>query len=177
VDDLLARAATGDQAAFSDLVRAHQGMVFGLAYNYLRDRALAEELAQDVFLSLYRHLGSIESPAHLKFWLRKVTSHRCIDVARRHRVHIEQFSDEMPEPASPFRQPDPMLSATVRRLVATLPDGPRMVVTLRYQEDLEPSEIATILDMPVNTVKSHLRRSIQILREKVTRYLGEEVEV
>jgi RNA polymerase sigma-70 factor (ECF subfamily) len=45
VVDLLARAATGDQAAFADLVRAHQGMVFGLAYNFLRDRALAEELA------------------------------------------------------------------------------------------------------------------------------------
>ena len=61
--------------------------------------------------------------------------------------------------------------------MATLPEGPRMVLTLRYQEDLEPSEIAAILEMPVNTVKSHLRRSLQVLRGKVTRYLGEEVEV
>jgi RNA polymerase sigma-70 factor (ECF subfamily) len=48
-----------------------------------------------------------------------------------------------------------------------------MVVLLRYQEDLEPGEIAKVLDMPINTVKSHLRRSLATLREKLTRCLGE----
>jgi RNA polymerase sigma-70 factor (ECF subfamily) len=57
--------------------------------------------------------------------------------------------------------------------VATLPEKPRLVVTLRYQEDLDPTEIADLLGMPLNTVKSHLRRSLAILREKVTRSLGE----
>jgi RNA polymerase sigma-70 factor, ECF subfamily len=175
--ELLARAARGDQSAFADVVRAHQGMVYGVAYNYLHDSAMAEELAQEVFLILYRNLGKIESPAHLIFWLRKVTSHRCIDFSRRHRIEVQQLTDEMPEPAAVFREPDPLLSSTLRRLVATLPEVPRMVVTLRYQEDLEPAEISEVLDMPVNTVKSHLRRSLNILREKVTRYLGEEIEV
>jgi RNA polymerase sigma-70 factor (ECF subfamily) len=68
------------------------------------------------------------------------------------------------------------MALTLQRLVAALPDKPRLVVTLRYQEDLEPAEIARVLDMPVNTVKSHLRRSLTLLREKVTRCLG-EVEV
>ena len=152
-------------------------MVYGVAYNYLHDSAMAEELAQEVFLILYRNLGKIESASHLTHWLRKVTSHRCIDFSRRHRIEVQQLTDEMPEPAAVFREPDPLLSSTLRRLVATLPEVPRMVVTLRYQEDLEPAEIAEMLDMPVNTVKSHLRRSLSILREKVTRYLGEEVEV
>jgi len=152
-------------------------MVYGVAYNYLHDSAMAEELAQEVFLILYRNLGKIESASHLTHWLRKVTSHRCIDFSRRHRIEVQQLTDEMPEPAAVLREPDPLLSSTLRRLVATLPEVPRMVVTLRYQEDLEPAEIAEMLDMPVNTVKSHLRRSLSILREKVTRYLGEEVEV
>jgi RNA polymerase sigma-70 factor, ECF subfamily len=60
----------------------------------------------------------------------------------------------------------------LRRIVATLPERPRLVVTLRYQEDLDPAEIAEILDMPLNTVKSHLRRSLAILREKMSRTLG-----
>jgi RNA polymerase sigma-70 factor (ECF subfamily) len=66
-----------------------------------------------------------------------------------------------------------MLSATVRRAVASLPEKPRMVVILRYEEDLDPSEIAAVLGMPVNTVKSHLRRSLAMLREKLSRCLGE----
>ncbi len=69
--------------------------------------------------------------------------------------------------------PDFLLTKLLRRAVATLPEKPRLIVVLRYQEDLEPSEIAEILEMPVATVKSHLRRSLTILREKVTRRLGE----
>jgi RNA polymerase sigma-70 factor (ECF subfamily) len=66
-----------------------------------------------------------------------------------------------------------MLAETLRRVVDTLPEKPRLVVLLRYQEDLEPAEIAEVLDMPVNTVKSHLRRSLALLREKLTRCFGE----
>ena len=175
-DDLLARASSGDQGAFTDLVRQHQGMVYGLAYNYLRVRALAEELSQEVFLQLYRHLPQLESPEHVVYWLRRVTSHRAIDYTRRLKREPQTAMDELPEQAAEFRESDPLMSETLRRIVATLPEKPRMIIMLRYQEDLDPSEIAELLDMPVNTVKSHLRRSLNILREKVTRSLG-EVEV
>ena len=59
--------------------------------------------------------------------------------------------------------------ATLRKLIATLPDKPRMVVLLRYQEDMEPAEISEALAMPVATVKSHLHRSLTMLREKMHR--------
>jgi RNA polymerase sigma-70 factor (ECF subfamily) len=65
-DGALARAKTGDQAAFAELVRDHQAMVFSLARYFLPDRETAEELAQDVFLSLYHNLASIESAAHFR---------------------------------------------------------------------------------------------------------------
>lgn len=175
IDDTLARAKNGDQAAFADLVRVHQAMVFSLAHRFFRDRAFAEDLAQEVFLHLYQNLAAIESPSHLKFWLRKVTSHRCIDYSRRRKVQTVSV-DEAPEPMSIFDLPDAMMHSTLRRIVATLPEKPRLVVTLRYQEDLDPTEIAKILEMPLNTVKSHLRRSLAILREKITRCLG-EIEV
>jgi RNA polymerase sigma-70 factor, ECF subfamily len=58
-------------------------------------------------------------------------------------------------------------------MVDTLPEKARMVVILRYQEDLEPGEIAKTLGMPLNTVKSHLRRSLAMLRDKLSRTLGE----
>ena len=61
----------------------------------------------------------------------------------------------------------------LRRVVDTLPEKARLVVILRYQEDLDPGEIASVLDMPLNTVKSHLRRSLSSLRDKLSRTLGE----
>lgn len=171
----LARAKSGDQAAFAALVREHQSMVFSLAHYFFRNRTLAEDVAQEVFLHLYQNLGSIESNDHMRYWLRRVTGHRCIDHARKHKLQTVSV-EEAPEPVSMFDMPDAMLRTTLRRIVATLPEKPRLVVTLRYQEDLDPTEIARVLDMPVNTVKSHLRRSLAILKEKVTRCLG-EVEV
>src|SRR5271163_3868226 len=68
---------------FAELVRAHQAMVFSIAYHFLRDRFAAEEVAQDVFLQLHAKLGSFATGDHVVFWLRKAASHRSIDHARR----------------------------------------------------------------------------------------------
>lgn len=173
LDDRLERSALGDQFAFEEIVRQHQGMVFSMACHFLRDRSLAEELAQEVFLNLHQNLDSIKSPAHLTFWLRKVTSHRCIDQARRQKVRPQVSLEDVPEPAINATENDLFLSEMLRRVVDTLPEKARMVVILRYQEDLDPGEIAGVLDMPLNTVKSHLRRSLSVLRDKLSRTLGE----
>jgi RNA polymerase sigma-70 factor (ECF subfamily) len=66
---------------------------------------------------------------------------------------------------------DPLLSRQLRQLVAALPATPRAVIALRYQEECSPDEIAELLSMPVATVKSHLRRTLRLLREKLTRVL------
>lgn len=157
---------------FADIVRREQSMVFSLALHFLRDRGAAEEVAQDVFLSLHRHLGSLESPEHVTFWLRRVTSHRCIDYSRRRR-RPQVSLEVVPEPRSEAPRGDPMLARRLRELVASLPAKARAVVVLRYQEDLMPLEIAEVLGMPVATVKSHLQRSLLLLREKVARAIGE----
>jgi RNA polymerase sigma-70 factor (ECF subfamily) len=173
IEQALARSAAGDQLAFAEIVRQHQGMVFSLAYHFLRDRWLAEELAQEVFLNLHQNLSAIKSSAHLTFWLRKVTSHRCIDQTRRQKVRPQVSLEDVPEPSVNRGEEDFMLTDTLRRLVETLPEKARAVVVLRYQEDLEPAEISRVLDMPVNTVKSHLRRSLALLRDKLSRSVGE----
>lgn len=173
LDDTLESSALGDELAFEQIVRQHQGMVFGLACHFLRDRSLAEELAQEVFMNLHQNLHSIKSPEHLTFWLRKVTSHRCIDQARRQKVRPQVSLDDVPEPVAKSAENDLFLSEMLRRVVDTLSEKARLVVILRYQEDLDPVEIAKVLDMPLNTVKSHLRRSLSILRDKLSRTLGE----
>jgi RNA polymerase sigma-70 factor, ECF subfamily len=154
---------------FDDLVREHQSMVFSLCYHFLHDRGAAEEVAQEVFLALYRHLADIQSPAHASFWLRKVAAQRSIDESRRRQRRARLALESAAEPAVSGAPHDPLLGEVLRRLIAALPEVPRMVMIMRYQEDLDPSEIAELLEMPVSTVKSHLQRSLALLREKLER--------
>lgn len=167
--DAFTKAVAGDRAAFADLVRKHQGMVFSIALHSLRDGALAEELAQEVFLDFFNHLTDLQSAAHAEFWLRKVTSRRCIDYARRRKRQITVALDDAPELSSPPAEADPYMLETLRKLTASLPERARMVVLLRYQEDLAPAEIAETMDIPLNSVKSCLHRALAMLREKLER--------
>jgi RNA polymerase sigma-70 factor, ECF subfamily len=169
----LKRASAGDSSAFADLVREQQSMVFSIAYHYLRDRSLAEDLAQDVFLELYQNLARIQSAAHLTFWLRRVTANRCIDQGRRKLRRREMALEDTPEPTAVEAPADPLLSERLRQGLAMLPERQRMVVILRFQEGLGPAEIAEALDMPVNTVKSTLHRSLEELRTGLRRKLRE----
>jgi RNA polymerase sigma-70 factor (ECF subfamily) len=109
----------------------------------------------------------VGSATHLTFWLRRVTCNRCIDSVRRLRHRLELPMDPLPEPVAAPVTGDPLLGDLLQQLVAELPPHPRMVVTLRFQEDLDPAQIAAIVDMPLNTVKSHLRRSMDVLRRRL----------
>ena len=161
-----------DLPEFPELVRLHQRMVFSVAYHFLHERTVAEEVAQDVFLQLYRVLPSIKSEAHITAWLYKVTSHRCIDYARRRRRDLPL--DEIPEPASETVEGDPLLNRRLRWIVGSLPPKARIVVILRYQEDLEPEEIAHVLGWRLNTVKSQLHRSLKMLKTKLSGVFGDQ---
>ena len=163
-DLTLQRAAGGDHESFAALIHEHQDMVFSIAWHFLHDRGRAEEIAQEVFLQLYRTLGEIESPAHLTFWLRRVTSNRCIDESRRGRWRIVTL-DEASDVAHDADATDPLLKRRVGQMLQRLPAQQRLALTMRYQEGLEPSEIGVVLGMPLNTVKSHLRRGLSALRE------------
>jgi RNA polymerase sigma-70 factor, ECF subfamily len=167
--DTFSLALRGDRPAFAELVRKHQAMVFSIALNSLRNSALAEELAQEVFLELYSHLRELQSAAHVEFWLRKVAVRRCIDYVRRRKRQPSIALEEAPEPATLPVHRDPFLSDTLRKLTASLPERARMVVILRYQEDLAPIQIAETLEMPLNSVKSCLHRALAMLREKLER--------
>ena len=152
---------------FTTLLRRNQGMVFSIVLHYNQDRAVAEEVAQEVFLQLYRHLDRLESDEHVAAWLRRTAAHRAIDEARKRKVRPQVALEDGPEPSTPASESDPLLQERLRRLIASLPEKPRMVMIMRYQEDLMPEEIAATLSMPVRTVKSHLQRSLALLRRKI----------
>ena len=171
---IAATAQEGQPAipSFASVVDTHKGMVYSIAWQFLRDRVAADELAQDVFLQLHKNWARMESAAHLVFWLRKVATHRAIDAARKRKAHAETSLEETDEPTVLERVHDSFLSSYLQRMVASLPEKQRSVIVLRYQEDMELEEIAKALDMNVSTVKTQISRALDLLRGKVSRRLG-----
>ena len=167
-DDAFASARAGETAGFAALVRLHQPLVYGIALRMLMDRALAEDLSQEVFLQMYRSLHSIESHEHLAFWLRRVTAHRAIDRLRQERRTETTALEEAAGVFAASLGDDPMLRKHLQGLIGQLAPMARAVLLLRYQEDLDPVEIARTLGIPVNTVKSHLKRSLSLLRGQLS---------
>ncbi len=162
------------QPEFEQLIDEHQSMVFSLALRMTGDRGLAEEIAQDVFLELDKHLGRMESPLHCCFWLRRVTVNRAADALRRRRVRGVDLWVELNENhGAPEQEGNSPLAARLERLMATLPGPQRAALILRYQEDLTPEEIAQTLDAPLATVKSNLQRGLKLLRAKAENHLKE----
>jgi RNA polymerase sigma-70 factor (ECF subfamily) len=171
---LLQRAKSGDARAFGHLVELHEARVFGVALRLMGEHVDAEDMAQDVFVQLHRWLARIESPTHLKHWLLRTVTHRSIDRLRqqakrgRH-LPLEALGDG-PEAHATEPGHDPLAEAQLNRLLLELQPDARAVMILRYQEDLDPTDIAAMLGMPASTVKSHLHRSLQWLRKH---YAGE----
>jgi RNA polymerase sigma-70 factor (ECF subfamily) len=168
--DSLERARRGDLAGFRELLRANKARVFGIALRITGRHADAEEVAQDVFLQLHGALAQIASAEHLKHWLLRAVSHRCIDRLRSEGSRPPLVPlDTLPESAHAAApdDSDPLAVAQVQRLLLQLAPEARAVVLLRFQEDLDQSDIASVLAMPLNTVKSHLRRSIEWLRAQM----------
>jgi len=164
----------GITGEFREIVEAHQSRVYSIAYRVLGDRGTAEEVAQDVFLELYRAFDAIASDEHLAAWLRRVTVHRATDALRRRprtlhgAAEFEDWMAETPKGDGPFP-----LASEIERLVLALPPAQRAVVLLRYQEDLRPGEIAETLAMPLATVKSHLQRALKLMRARAEDTLKE----
>jgi len=162
-------------ADFAAVVGEYKSLVFSIAVHYLGDRPTAEEVAQDVFLRLFREPARWVSREHLTAWLRRVACNRALDYGRRRRFEPKYTLDDVGERAAPAKEQDPLLSEALQKLVRSLPEKARAVVILRFQEELELEEIAETLEMPLGTVKSHLQRSLALLREKLGRLPGEGV--
>jgi RNA polymerase sigma-70 factor (ECF subfamily) len=171
----LVDGALQDPEAFGEIIDQHKAMIYSVAYNFFGNRSVAEDVAQDVYLELYKNLERIESDLHLTFWLRQAVTRKCIDYTRRLKHRRYQPLDEIVEPSAKDVSWDPMLAEALGKKVRALPKNMRMVVILRFQEDLKLSEIADALDMPLNTVKTTLRRALARLRDRVEELQGEMV--
>jgi len=159
----------GDGPSWEELVRRHTRRVYNLCYRFTGNAASAEDLSQEVFLRIFRTLGSYQS-AYGAFptWLTSVTRNMLVDHYRRTRRDrmTDSIDDAMPqleERHSPARTPDKLaqaaeLSAQLQRGLARLSPELREAVILRDLQGLDYGEIRTVLQIPEGTVKSRINR-------------------
>lgn len=167
-----------DATQFRQMVEEHQSMVFSIALRVTADHGIAEEVAQDAFLELYRSGERLQSEDHVRFWLRRVTVHRATDAIRSRKRRPEAAAEEWVDEQHTNAEASGLDSGVVARLedlLRTLPEPMRVAVVLRYQEEMLPEEIAGMLGHPVATVKSHLQRGLQLMRRKAATTMKEYV--
>jgi RNA polymerase sigma-70 factor (ECF subfamily) len=162
---------------FRRLIETHQRMVFSIALRVTGDYATAEEVAQDVFLELHRSGERLAGEDHIRYWLRRVATHRAIDALRRQAQRPEADAEEWVEEqhVDGASVSSAGLQARLDDLLRTLPEPMRVAVVLRYQEEMLPDEIARMLGQPVASVKSHLHRGLTLLRRKAAVTMKEYV--
>jgi RNA polymerase sigma-70 factor (ECF subfamily) len=150
------------QAAFEALVGAYRRRVFGLAYSILRERAAAEDVAQEVFVKLWKALDSYDGRAKLSTWIYAITRNTAISALRGRRSAGSLSEPGVlaeAEAASAVEDRVGADDAALWRAVAALPEAQRRAVTLYYQDERPVEEVAEMLGVPANTVKTHLHRA------------------
>jgi RNA polymerase sigma factor (sigma-70 family) len=106
----LVSAQKGNRVAFREIIKEHKSMVFSMAWYYIYNRELAEDIAQEVFIHLYGRIKDIRDCTHLRYWLRKATYHRCIDrIRQKGRLDTDLFDEEQWGCCAPQESADPFL--------------------------------------------------------------------
>lgn len=164
--ELIARCQKGDSTAFDELVAATQNSIFNIAFRILGNREDAQDVAQEVYLRVWRGLPAFRAESKFSTWLYRVVVNACLNRKRQLRGQLQLVDNEniwelLPEPApEPLRRA--LRSEQNTRLwaaVDSLDDKYRLVITLFYQEEMSYQEIASLLVLPLGTVKAHLNRA------------------
>jgi len=158
------------EAALQAVVNAFKHKVFGLAYSFLRDREEAEDLAQEVFVRVWKALHSFDERATLSTWIYTITRNASLSALRRRARSpaVDSDADVVAVGAISADTNDADAErALLFRLLDTLPDRQRQVVTLFYMDERSHDEVSAMLAMPVGTVKTLLHRARERLRAGV----------
>lgn len=184
---LVRRLRDRDERAFRELLESHRDRVYNITYRMLGNRAEAEDVAQEVFITVFKTIDSFREESKFSTWLYRVAVNHCKNrikyLARRH----DRDRDELDETSHSangaimnvqLRTPQPdralegaQMEGILQKAIEGLDDDHRIVVVLRDVEDLSIEEICEITGLPDGTVKSRLHRARLALRKKLQRHV------
>ncbi len=169
---LVKQSKSGDGDAFSELVRRHQHVIYNVAYRFMRDSALAEDMAQEAFLKAFRLLKGFRGDCSFSTWMYRVTCSVCLtELSRRkRRGEVELLPRHAGvtavHPSDTLDMPE-----HIRRCVAQLSDRYATIITLYYLKGVSYDEIAQVMDIPMGTLKTWMFRARKQLRKIVEKEL------
>ena len=189
--ELVAQALEGDESAYQELLNRFRRPVFSLIYRMIRDRELAEDLAQESFVKAFNNLDSYNPSYRFSSWLFKIANNHAIDHLRRtrlqtvsihgspHALEREQVRETQIVLRDPRESPEAELAARelgseIELAIAQLRPEYQMAVILRHIENRPYEEIAEIMDIPIGTVKTFLHRARAELREALAHLREDE---
>jgi RNA polymerase sigma-70 factor (ECF subfamily) len=171
--DLLARCRRGDEGAFRQLVDGYKDLVFAILVRLISDRAHAEDLAQEVFLRVYRGLPYFRGEARLSTWIYRIAFNVCQQARDRPNPLVSlghASSGTLVEPGVRDTAFDELeLRDRLDKAIASLPPKERFLVSAHYLDGVKYEDLAAALDLPLGTVKTHLYRAKRRLRELLER--------
>ena len=190
---LIARLVARDERAFNELVRAYERRIFALVLRMIGNRAEAEDLAQEVFVQVFKAIGSFRGDSKLSTWIYRIAVNLCKNRTKYLRVRhageeeeLEAVAERVPlgearrANVGHVERPDEMIAGKqveqiVQRAILQLEPDFRECLVLRDVEELSYEEIGEITGLPPGTVKSRIHRARAMLREIVERELGEKI--
>jgi RNA polymerase sigma-70 factor (ECF subfamily) len=177
--ELMLRVKDGDGASFGVLLDKHRLSVIHFLYRMVQNHAVAEELAQEVFLRVYRSRSTYEPTAKFTTWLFRIATHLALNALRdgKHEKSQERLDDASGDlPVRQVSDKKPTVEASmvyeskldeVRKAVATLPEKQRAAVLMHKYQEMEYSQIARVLNCSESAVKSLLFRAYESLRARL----------
>ncbi len=170
---LVSRVKRGRTEAFSELVQRHQHTVYSLCLRYMKDPALAEDMAQESFIKGFRLLHGFRGDCRFSTWMYRVTSSVCLTELSRRGKRGEVPLDDAPQPSRDAEAGESELAEIVRHCVTRLPERYATIVTMYYLQQLPYEEIAAAMKIPVGTLKTWMFRARKELRALVDAQLGD----
>lgn len=173
MDELVWRAQRGDRAALGTLVQSHQTYVYSIALSIMKDPTDAADMTQEAFIRVMRALHTYRAETKFTTWLYRLVTNVCLDGLRRRAKPVtsldlpgeedessvgERLSDEdpwaSPEMGTALRES----AGEVRQALGQLNEAQRLALTLHYLEDMRYEDVSHVMGLPLNTIKSHIRR-------------------
>jgi RNA polymerase sigma-70 factor (ECF subfamily) len=175
---LIRRCKRGEEAAFAELLTRYRSAIYGLCYRMTRSAEDARDLGQEVFIKVFSLLDRYDESFPFSSWIFRIATNHCIDHLRRNRLRFLSLDGQTGPDGEPMEMPIPdkgprpddviersEAMARLEEVVAELPPHYKAIILLRHDQELSYEEIATVLDLPLGTVKARIHRARAMVQQ------------
>lgn len=172
----IAAVRAGDQQAYAQIINKYKNPLYATILRMTKHPQDAQDLVQEAFIKVYKQLDKYEAKGSFSSWFYRVAINHCMDAFRTKQYQmkpVEVDEEQVVNPTHPeiiFMKKEQQRQ--LERLLQTLPDDERMIILLRYNNELSYEEIAEMMEVPISTVRNKLHRAKKKMRETVKREGG-----